>query len=90
MKPNFYNCSDIKGLRFFTIEICPYCCCFLHTQKDSRGASIHKIDKSFPLKPSLVPHQIVEPSHDSEMQCSDGRNLTPSNFNSFAKQCSYN
>ena len=53
MKPNFNNCSDIKGLRFFTKEICPYYCCFLHTQKDSGGASIHRIDESFPLKPSL-------------------------------------
>ena len=24
MKPNHNNCSDIKGLRFFTKEICPY------------------------------------------------------------------
>ena len=54
MKPNFDNCSDIKGLRFFTKEICPHYCRFLHTQKDSGGASIHKIDESFPLKPSLV------------------------------------
>ena len=54
MKPNFNNCSDIKGLRFFTKEICPYYCRFLHTQKDSGGASIHRIDESFPLKPSLV------------------------------------
>ena len=54
MKPNFNNCSYIKGLRFFIKEICPYYCCFLHTKKDSGGASIHRIDKSFPLKPSLV------------------------------------
>ena len=54
MKPNFNNCSDIKGLRFFTKEICPYYCHFLHTKKDSGGASIHRIDKSFPLKPSLT------------------------------------
>ena len=54
MKPNFDNCSDIKGLRFFTKEICPYYCCFLHTQKDSGGASIHRIDELFPLKPSLA------------------------------------
>ena len=54
MKPNFNNYSDIKGLRFFAKEICPYyCCCFLHTKKDSGGASIHRIDESFPLKPSL-------------------------------------
>ena len=53
MKPNFDNCSDIKGLRFFTKEICPYYCCFLYTQKDSGGARIHRIDESFPLKPSL-------------------------------------
>ena len=53
MKPNFNNCSDIEGLRFFTKEICPYYCRFLHTKKDSGGASIHRIDKSFPLKPSL-------------------------------------
>ena len=53
MKPNFNNCSDIKGLRFFTKEICPYYCRFLHTKKDSGGASIHRIDESFPLKPSL-------------------------------------
>ena len=53
MKPNFNNCSDIKGLRFFTKEICPYYCRFLHTQKDSGGASIHRIDESFHLKPSL-------------------------------------
>ena len=41
MKPNFNNCSDIKGL--FTKEICPYYCRFLHTQKDSGGASIRFI-----------------------------------------------
>ena len=44
----------MKGLRFFTKEICPYYCCFLHTKKDSGGASIHRINKSFPLEPSLV------------------------------------
>ena len=55
MKTNFNNCSSIKGLRFFTKENCPYYCrFFLHTQKDPGGASIHRIDKSFPLKPSLV------------------------------------
>ena len=54
MKPNFDNCSDIKGLRFFTKEICPYYCRFLHAKKDSGGASIHRIDESFPLMPSLV------------------------------------
>ena len=54
MKPNSNNCSDIKCLRFFTKEICPYYCHFLHTKKDSGGPSIHRIDESFPLKPSLV------------------------------------
>ena len=54
MKPNFNNCLDIKGLRFFTKEICPYYCRFLHTKKDSGGASIHRINESFLLKPSLV------------------------------------
>ena len=54
MKPNFNSCSEIKGLQFFIKEICPYYCRFLHTQKDSGGASIHRIDESFPLKPSLV------------------------------------
>ena len=62
MKPNFNNCSDIKGLRFFTKEICPYYCRFLHTQKDSEGASIHRIDESFPLKPSLVPKLFIRTS----------------------------
>ena len=37
------------------------------------------------------PAQFYYCLHQSKkMQCSDGRNLTPSNFNSFAKQCSYN
>jgi hypothetical protein len=54
MKSNFNNCSDIKGLRFFTKEICPYYCGFLHTKKDSGGASIHRIDESFPLTPFLI------------------------------------
>ena len=54
MKPNFNNRSEIKGLRFFTKEISPYYCCFLHTKKDSGWASMHRISKSFPLKPSLV------------------------------------
>ena len=45
MKPNFNNCSDVKGLRFFTKEICPYYCRFLHTQKDSGGASIQRFKK---------------------------------------------
>ena len=53
MKPNFDNYSDIKGLRFFTKEICPLYRCFLHTKNDSGGASIHRIDKSFLLEPSL-------------------------------------
>ena len=35
-------------------EICPYSCCFLHTKRDSGRASIHRINESFPLKPSLV------------------------------------
>ena len=53
MKPNFDNCSDIKGLRFFTKEICPYYCRFLNKKKYSGGASIHRIDELFPFKPSL-------------------------------------
>ena len=53
MKPNVGNCSDIKGLRFFTKEICPFYCRFLHIQKDPGEASIHRIDELFPLKPSL-------------------------------------
>ena len=61
MKPNFNNCSDIKGLRFFTKEICPYYSCLLHTKKDSRGASIHRMDVSLPLKPSA---QVV---HNSDL-----------------------
>ena len=56
MKPNFDNCSDIKGLRFFAKEICPhYIPLILHTKKDSGGASIHRVNESFPLKPSLGP-----------------------------------
>ena len=54
MKPNFDNCSDIKGLKFFTKEICPHYCCFLHTKKDSGGTIIHTIDELFPLEPSLI------------------------------------
>ena len=50
MKPNLNNCWEIKGLRFFTKDYCR----FLHTKIDSGGASIHRIDESFPLKPSLV------------------------------------
>ena len=53
--------QTLKTLDFFTKEICPYYCCFLHTKKDSGGASIHRINKSFPLKPSLMdpkPHVI--------------------------------
>ena len=45
---------DIKGLRFFTKEICPYYHRFLHPKKDSGGVSVHRINESFPLKPSLV------------------------------------
>ena len=52
MKPNFNNFADIKGLRFFTEEICPYYRHFLHTKKNSGKASIQRIDESFPLKPS--------------------------------------
>ena len=36
MKPNFNNSSDIKGLRFFTKEICPYYCIVCYTQKRLR------------------------------------------------------
>ena len=50
MKPNFNNYLEIKGLRLFTD---PYYCHFLQTQKKSGGASIHRIDESFPLKPFL-------------------------------------
>ena len=57
MYPNCNHCLDIKGLRFFTKEVCPYYCRFLHTQKDSGGASIHRIDKLFPLKPYLTSGQ---------------------------------
>ena len=39
MKPNSNNFLDIKGLIFFTKEICPYYCHFLNTKKDS-GAFI--------------------------------------------------
>ena len=53
MKPNFNDRSDIKGLRFFTVEICSYYCCFLHTKKKTQGASIHRIDELFPLKFSI-------------------------------------
>ena len=53
-KANFNNCSDIKGITFFTKEICLYYCRFLHKQKDSGGASIYRMDESFPLKPFLV------------------------------------
>ena len=48
MMTNFNNCSDIECIRFFTKEICPYYFRFLHTKKDSGGASIHRIDKLFP------------------------------------------
>ena len=54
MKPNFDNYSDIKSLGFFTKEICPYYIRFLHTKKDSGGASFHRIDESFRLRPSLL------------------------------------
>ena len=47
------NCLDIKGLRFVTKAISPWYCCF-YTQKHPRGASIHEINESFPLKPSLI------------------------------------
>ena len=50
---NFNNCSDVKGLRFVTKAISPWYCCFLHAKKHPRGASIHEIRESFPLKPSL-------------------------------------
>ena len=36
------NITPLKGLRFFTHK------------KDSGGASIHRIDELFPLKPSLA------------------------------------
>ena len=54
MKPIFNNCSDIKGLRFSTKEICPHYCRFLHKKKYPGWASIYRIDESFPLKPSLA------------------------------------
>ena len=46
--PNVDNYSDIKkGLRFVAKAISSWFCC-------PRGASIHEIKESFPLKPSLV------------------------------------
>ena len=37
--------THIKGIIFFTKEICPYYCRFLHAKKDSGGASIHRINE---------------------------------------------
>ena len=56
MKPNFNDCSDIKGLRFFTKEICPYYCCFLHTQKKKtqEGQAFIGSTNRFPLEPTLI------------------------------------
>ena len=55
MKPNFNNCSNIKALDFLLKKsVLTYYCYFLHTKKDSGGASIHRIDESFPMKPTLV------------------------------------
>ena len=50
MKPNFNDRSDIKGLRFFTREICPYYCCFLHTKKKTQeGRAFIGSTNHFPL-----------------------------------------
>ena len=74
MKTNFNNCSDIEGIRFFTKEICPYYFRFLHTKKDSGGASIHKIDELFLLRLPLE-HFFLIPKgqfRDLMMTCTVG------------------
>ena len=54
MKLNFNNCSDIKGLRFCTKKSVLNTVIFYTHKKTQEGASIHRIDESFPLKPSLA------------------------------------
>ena len=48
MKPNFNHFSDIKGLRFFTKEICPHYCHFSPTKKDLGGQAFIGLTKRFP------------------------------------------
>ena len=54
MKPNLNNCSDIEALDFLIKKSVLTAVVFLLTKKDSGGASINRIDESFPLKPSLA------------------------------------
>ena len=37
--------QKLKALDFLLKEICPYYCRFVHTQKESGGASIHMINE---------------------------------------------
>jgi hypothetical protein len=63
MKTNFNNCSDIKGIRFFTKkEICPYYCFFFTHKKRLRMGKHSLINKSFPLKPSLDAYVVSCPT----------------------------
>ena len=48
IKPNFNNCSDIKGLRFVAKAICPWYCRFLHTKKHPRGGAFMRSRNHFP------------------------------------------
>jgi hypothetical protein len=85
IQPNFNNCYDIKGLRFVTKAICPWYCCFLHSKKHPRGASIHEIKESFPLKPSLVYWLIfisfAETQKSEELwHCADGKQKIPKRY----------
>ena len=46
--------QTLKALDFLLKKFVLTTVVFLHTQKDSEGASIHRIDELFPLKPSLI------------------------------------
>ena len=54
MKPNLKIAQSLKALDFLLKKSVLTTVVFFTKKKDSGGASIHRIDKSFPLKPSLA------------------------------------
>ena len=54
MKPHFNNAQTLMALDFLLKKSVLTTVVFYTQKKDSGGGSIHRIDESFPMKPSLV------------------------------------
>ena len=83
-KPNFNVYSDIKGLRFFTKEISPYYCRFLHTQINSGGASIHRQQI---VSPEAIFRPLFIVSFKSNIVISDSNSILTMKADDSSGQC---